>query len=66
MRLFAPEAPERQIGTLTSAVWSFALAKPIALGYLKRGSPTGELIALPPHADTPVVRVTARELPFIP
>jgi len=33
---------------------------------LKRGSPTGEMIALPPHADTPVVRVTARELPFIP
>jgi hypothetical protein len=50
---------------LTSGAWSFALAKPIALGYLKRGSPTDDLIALPPHAEAPAIHVAARELPFI-
>lgn len=64
MRLFAPGALERQVGVLTSAAWSFALAKPIALGYLRRGSPTDDLIALPAGADTPAVHVAARELPF--
>lgn len=64
MRLFAPGATDRQIGELTSAAWSFALAKPIALGYLRRGSPMDDLIALPADADTPAVHVAARELPF--
>ena len=65
MRLFAAGAPDRQLGQLTSAAWSFALAKPIALGYLKRGSPL-DLIALPADADTPAVAVAVCELPFIP
>lgn len=66
MRLFAPADPSRQVGTLTSAAWSFALEKPVALGYLRRGSPTDDLLALPADADAPAVHVTARELPLIP
>jgi folate-binding protein YgfZ len=64
MRLFAPADPSRQVGTLTSAAWSFALEKPVALGYLRRGSPTDDLLALPADADAPAVHVTARELPL--
>jgi folate-binding protein YgfZ len=66
MRIFASGAPEKQLGTLTSAGWSFALAKPIALGYLRRGSPSDDLIALPADADSPAVHVAAWEIPFTP
>jgi glycine cleavage system aminomethyltransferase T len=45
MRLFDPGNHAREIGQLTSAGWSFTLDRPVALGYLKRGSPTGELLA---------------------
>jgi folate-binding protein YgfZ len=34
-----------EVGTLTSTAWSFRLEKFVALGYLKRGSPMGELLA---------------------
>ncbi len=51
-------------GTLTSAAWSFALEKPIALGYLKRGAPAGGLIARPADSTGPGVRVTPQRLPF--
>jgi glycine cleavage system aminomethyltransferase T len=64
MRLFSPADPTRQLGVVTSAAWSFALEKSLALGYLKRGSPTDDLLALPADAETPAIRVTARELPF--
>jgi folate-binding protein YgfZ len=64
MRLFAPADPTRQLGVFTSAAWSFALEKSLALGYLKRGSPTDDLLALPADAEAPAIRVTARELPF--
>ena len=50
-QLFAPGDDERPVGTLTSAAFSFALEKPIALGYLKRGSPIGGLLAR--TADAP-------------
>jgi folate-binding protein YgfZ len=66
MRIFASGAQDKQLGVLTSAGWSFALAKPIALGYLRRGSPSDDLIALPADADSPAVQVAARELPFTP
>ncbi len=64
MRLFAPADPTKQIGVLTSAAWSFAVEKPVALGYLRRGSPTDDLLALPADAEAPAIHVTARELPF--
>ena len=71
MALFADAAdgpsasPARTIGILTSTAYSFAFEKPIALGYLKRGSPTGALFARRADATgTPAV-VTVRELPIV-
>jgi folate-binding protein YgfZ len=56
---------DHPIATLTSAAYSFALEKPVALGYLKRGSSSADLIAR--HADStgPEVRVLVRTLPFV-
>ena len=51
-------------GALTSATYSFALDTPIALGYLKRGSSSADLIARPADSTGPVVRVLVRTLPF--
>jgi glycine cleavage system aminomethyltransferase T len=66
MRLFASAGDTAPHGQITSAAYSFALEKPIALGYLKRGSPTGALLARPEGANGPQVVVTAQELPFVP
>lgn len=66
LRLFASAGDTASIGLLTSAAYSFALEKPIALGYLKRGSPTGALLARPEGANGPDAVVTARTLPFVP
>jgi folate-binding protein YgfZ len=63
MALFAADSPT-QAGSLTSATYSFALEKPIALGYLKRGSSSADLIARPADSTGPVVRVLVRTLPF--
>ena len=65
MRLFSPGENAAEIGTLTSAAWSFALEKPVALGYLKRGSPMGELPARGPGDTGPGRTVFAQELPLI-
>ena len=62
--LFAPGG-ERPIGTITSAAFSFALERPIALGYLRRGSPTGGLLARPADPSSAECRVTACPLPFV-
>ena len=61
--LFHAADETRAVGVLTSAAYSFALEKPIALGYLRRGSPTGELVARP--ADAPEVAVSVCALPFV-
>ncbi len=65
LQLFAPGDDVKPLGHLTSAAWSFALSKPVALGYLRRGSPTDALLARPPHGGGPAIPVTARELPFV-
>jgi folate-binding protein YgfZ len=63
--LFAHDAPEgRAIGTLTSTAWSFSLEKPIALGYLRRGSPRDGLIARVADEIGPQASVAAHPLPF--
>ena len=62
--IFAP-GKERALGTITSAAFSFALEKPIALGYLRRGSPTSGLLARPADATGPAVRIAAHPLPFV-
>ncbi len=65
--LFATrDAGARSIGRLTSAAWSFTLEKPIALGYLKRGSPTRDLIARPADATGAEAEVAVHPLPFVP
>lgn len=62
-RLFSTADAVRQWGTLTSTAFSFALAKPIALGYLKRGSPE-DLIVRPAHGEEPALEIALCELPF--
>ncbi len=59
------EGEERALGTITSAAFSFALEKPIALGYLRRGSPTSGLLARPADATVHAVRLAAHALPFL-
>ena len=66
LRLFDPENPTREVGQLTSASWSFALDRPIALGYLKRGSPTGELLARAADESGAGRIVRPRDLPPVP
>ncbi len=63
--VFAPGDLQKAVGELTSAAWSFALAKPVALGYLRRGSPSGALLARPADGATPPVEVTPAELPLV-
>ncbi len=64
--LYSPGDAARPVGLLTSTTFSFALEKPIALGYLKRGSPTGELLARPADATGAEAIVAIHELPFLP
>ena len=56
---------ERAVGTITSAAFSFALEKPIALGYLRRGSPTSGLCARPAAATGAETRLAVHPLPFV-
>jgi folate-binding protein YgfZ len=63
-RLLLSSDAEKPVGTLTSVAWSFALAKPIALGYLKRGTLGERLLALPPETEGPGIEVRACDLPF--
>jgi tRNA-modifying protein YgfZ len=71
----APLSPSMQIvsaaaptgdpcGSLTSAGWSFALEKPIALGYLRRSAPPGDFVARTSTPGVEPVPITACELPF--
>ncbi|MDB6154804.1 MAG: hypothetical protein JWL90_3257 [Chthoniobacteraceae bacterium] len=53
----------KPIGTITSAAWSFALEKPVALGYLRRGAAIEGLVARLP--GMPGVSITAQALPFV-
>lgn len=67
MQVFAAGSDTPAIGLLTSTAFSFALEKTIALGYLKRGSPTGGLHAraADANANGAGAVVTALELPFV-
>jgi folate-binding protein YgfZ len=68
MRLHIPGNSGREAGWLTSACHSFALEKPVALGYLKRGITPGELTArsVSEASSDNVCSVMVKELPFIP
>jgi folate-binding protein YgfZ len=65
MQLFTGAGESKPLGEITSVAWSFALAKPIALGYLKRGSPTEGLLARPPHNEEPGVPIAVRDPLFL-
>jgi folate-binding protein YgfZ len=65
LHLFDPGNPTRELGHLTSAAWSFALDRPVALGYLKRGSPTGELLARALDESGAGRVVCTRDLPLV-
>ncbi len=60
MEVFSGDLP-KPVGRITSATWSFALEKPIALGYLKRGIAGASLVAGAPGNAIPV---EVRSLPF--
>lgn len=64
LQLFATADAPTPIGVLTSAAYNLTLEKPMALGYLKRGSPTGALLARPEGAPGPGAIVHVRALPF--
>jgi folate-binding protein YgfZ len=64
-RIFPESAPDGEsCGALTSAGWSFALEKPIALGYLRRTAPSGGFVARSADPGAEPVPVTLCELPF--
>ena len=58
--------PAREVGRITSAAFSFALDRPIALGYLRRDAAGAEFLAAAPEAPDAPVKITLHSLPFIP
>ena len=64
-RIVAAAEPGKEIGHLTSATMSFALDRPIALGYLRRGAPETDLLVITGESGTKVP-VSLHPLPFVP
>ena len=64
MRVFTGGGESVETGVLTSAAWSFALEKSVALGYVKRGSPTGELFAREIGEPGPGLIVRVQDFPL--
>ncbi len=65
MRIAASADSNKEAGILTSAAYSFALSKSIALGYLKRGVPQEGLVAYPLNAESSGIPVFVHQLPFV-
>lgn len=53
-----------QCGTITSSTWSFALERPVALGYLRRSAAREALLARPAEPGAEPVPITACDLPI--
>ena len=64
-KLFHTENLTREIGQITSSAFSFALDRPIALGYLRRGAPAEGLLAMAAESPDAPMRVTLHPLPFL-
>lgn len=64
-RVFAESDPEKEIGRLTSVTFSFALDRPIALGYLRRGASETGLSANAEQGGSPTP-IQLHSLPFVP
>jgi len=65
MTLHLDDAPEKPVGAITSAAWSFGLDTWAALGYLKRGCAPGAALHAR-SADCAPVSVRIRDLPHVP
>ena len=65
-RIFSAAEPARDLGRITSAAFSFALDRSIALGYLRRDAAGGEFLAAAPETPDVPVRIAVHLLPFIP
>jgi folate-binding protein YgfZ len=65
-RIFSAAEPTRDLGQLTSAAFSFALDRPVALGYLRRDAAGGEFLAAASDAPDAPVRIAVHPLPFVP
>jgi folate-binding protein YgfZ len=65
-RIFTADAPDKELGRLTSTAFSFALDRHIALGYLRRDTPHESLLAASAEAPDAPVPVAIHTLPFIP
>jgi folate-binding protein YgfZ len=62
--LFSGASPGQSCGRITSVGWSFALERPIALGYLRRSAPGGDLFARSAEPGAEPVPITVCALPF--
>jgi len=62
--LFAKGAPDVAAGIITSTTWSFALERPLALGYLRRTAAAGEYLARPADTDAEAVPISLAPCPF--
>ena len=58
--------PAREVGRITSAGFSFALDRHIALGYLRRDAAGAEFLAAAPEAPDTPARIALHALPFAP
>jgi len=65
-RIFSATDPARDLGRLTSTAFSFALDRPVALGYLRRDAAGVEFLAAAPDAPDAPVRIAVHPLPFFP
>ena len=63
-RVVAAGDPAKEVGRLTSTTFSFALDRPIALGYLRRGAPETDLLVITGESEPPVP-VSLHPLPFV-
>jgi tRNA-modifying protein YgfZ len=64
-RVVSAADPAKEIGRLTSSTFSFGLDRPVALGYLRRGAPETDLVAMTGGLETHVP-LALHPLPFIP
>jgi tRNA-modifying protein YgfZ len=64
-RVVSAADPAKDAGQLTSVAFSFALDRFIALGYLRRGAPETDLLAISGESE-PGVPISLHPLPFVP
>ena len=64
LEILSAEAPGKAVGRITSAAWSFGLARWAALGYLKRGISAAALSVSTPEGGMAAIQI--RDLPVLP